>query len=61
MDVLIIHQTRRAGLLVGDPVGALHVAGGTLAAVRVDTELVFAAGSGVGRHWNNIKKINDDK
>lgn len=45
VDTLVVHQARRAGLLLRDSEGALDVAGGTLRAVWVDAELVLAARS----------------
>lgn len=44
MDALIIHQARRARLLLWDAVRALDVARGALVTVRVYAELILASG-----------------
>lgn len=44
VDALVVGQPRGAGFLLRDPEGTLDVAGGALVTVRVDAELVLAAG-----------------
>lgn len=51
VDALVVGQTRLAVLLMRNAVGALDEAGGALRTVRIDAELVFAAGR---RDWCRI-------
>jgi hypothetical protein len=50
MDAFVVRQSWSAGLLFWDTEGALDVAGRALRTVRVDTELVLAAGCGYRGH-----------